>query len=160
ILVIHQYYLAAGQPGGSRFNEFARLWSEAGHEVTVIAGALNYTTRGVDDRYRGRWVVREQDGPVTGYRCHVPETYHQGHAGRAWAYAGFAASAATAALLAGRPSVVIATSPPLTVAFPGWLAARLRWRGVPWVFEVRDLWPESMVTSGVLPEKGAVTRCL
>ena len=44
IAVFHQNYLAAGQPGGSRFNEFARLWADAGHDVTVIAGTLNYST--------------------------------------------------------------------------------------------------------------------
>ena len=52
ILVIHQYYLMPGQPGGSRFNEFARLWSQRGHDVTVIAGALDYATGKVPERYR------------------------------------------------------------------------------------------------------------
>ena len=42
ILVFHQYYLMPGQAGGSRFNELARLWSEAGHQVTVIAGTVDF----------------------------------------------------------------------------------------------------------------------
>ena len=36
IVVVHQNYLMPGWPGGSRFNEFARLWSDAGHEVTAF----------------------------------------------------------------------------------------------------------------------------
>src|SRR5437660_175337 len=57
ILIIHQYYLMPGQGGGSRFNEFARLWAEAGHEITVIAGNLSYVTGEVPTKYRGRWLT-------------------------------------------------------------------------------------------------------
>jgi len=159
ILVVHQYYLMPGQPGGSRFNELARLWTEAGHQVTVIAGALNYATGEVPDRYHGRWVVRENDGPVTVYRCHVPRTYGKSYAGRMWAFFAFTLSASTGAVLAERPDVVIATSPPLVAAIPGWIASRVR-HHVPWIFEVRDLWPESAVTTGVLQEGSPLTRAL
>ena len=82
ILVIHQYYLLPGQAGGSRFNELARLWSEAGHQVTVIAGTVNYSTGETPERYRRHWVTREEDGPVTVYRCHVPASYGRSYAGR------------------------------------------------------------------------------
>jgi glycosyltransferase involved in cell wall biosynthesis len=160
ILVIHQYYLMPGQPGGSRFNEFARLWAEAGHVVSVIAGALNYATNDVPKAYRGHWVVREQDGPVEVFRCHVPQTYGKSFNGRMWAFFGFTLSASTVALKAGRPDVVIATSPPLVVLMPGWLAAHAHLRGVPWIFEVRDLWPESAVTTGVLRKGAPLTKLL
>src|SRR4051794_39140576 len=98
IVVVHQYYLMPGMPGGSRFNELARVWSDAGHQVTIIAGALDYATGSVPDRYRGRWLVKEADGPVTVWRCHVPETYNQNYAGRMWAFFAFTLSASTAAL--------------------------------------------------------------
>ncbi len=160
ILVVHQYYLMPGQPGGSRFNELARLWADAGHHVTVVAGSLNYATGEVPERLRGRWLVKEQDGPVTVYRCHVPSSYGKSYAGRMWAFFGFTLSAASAALLAERPDVVIATSPPLVAAIPGWLGARVRLRPARLIFEVRDLWPESAVTTGVLRERAALTRLL
>jgi len=44
ILIVHQYYLMPGQPGGSRFNEMARLWADRGHEITVIAGTVDYVS--------------------------------------------------------------------------------------------------------------------
>ena len=160
IVVVHQYYLMPGRPGGSRFNEFARLWSEAGHDVTVIAGNLDYATGTVPAEYRGRWVTRERDGAVAVLRCHVPETYGKSYVGRAQAFAGFSLAAATAALGLPRPDVVVATSPPLTAALPGWVAARVRWRQAPWIFEIRDLWPESAVTTGVLREGAVLTRAL
>ena len=66
----------------------------------------------------------------------------------------------SAALTVPRPDVVIATSPPLSIAVPGYLSAKVFWRNVPWVFEVRDLWPGSIVTSGLLREEALLTRVL
>ena len=160
ILVVHQHYLSPGAPGGSRFNEFARLWQEAGHEVTVVAGTLNYATGETPEAYRGRWVTKEQDGATTVLRAHVPGSYSKGTLGRMWAFFGFTLSASTAALLAGKHDVVIATSPPLITVIPGWMAAHLHLRPVPWVFEVRDLWPESAVTTGVLSASSPITKIL
>lgn len=161
ILVVHQYYLRPGQPGGSRFNELARLWAQAGHGVTVIAGTLNYATGEVPERYRGRWLTREMDGDVTVIRCHVPRSYNSSHAGRMWAFFGFTLSALTAVLRTSRPDVVIATSPPLVAAIPAWVVARLRFGRRPkLIFEIRDLWPESAISTGVLKADSMLTRLL
>jgi lipopolysaccharide/colanic/teichoic acid biosynthesis glycosyltransferase len=160
ILVVHQHYLLPGQPGGSRFNEMARLWAAEGHDVTVIAGTLNYTTGEIPERFRGRWITKEKDGPVTVWRCAVPASYTKGYLGRMWAFLGFTFSATTAALRASVPDVVLSTSPPLIAAIPGWVMARLRGRFVPWIFEIRDLWPESAITTGVLRSGSLLTRAL
>lgn len=160
IAIIHQYYLMPGQSGGARFNEMARMWSERGHEVTIVAGTVDYGSGKAPERYRGKWVTTERDGAVTVYRCHVPASYSRGFLGRKWAFLGFTLSASTAALMIPRPDIVIATSPPLIAVIPGWLAARFRFRPVPWIFEMRDLWPESAVTTGVLKAKSLLTRIL
>jgi glycosyltransferase involved in cell wall biosynthesis len=160
ILIVHQYYLMPGQPGGSRFNEMARLWAERGHEVTVIAGTIDYASGETPAQYHGRWITKENDGAVLVYRCHVPATYSHSYVGRMWAFFGFTLSASTAALRAPQPDIVIATSPPLIATIPGWIAARLSRCPVPWIFEVRDLWPESAVTTGVLSARSPVARLL
>ena len=158
ILVVYQHYLQPGHPGFSRFNAFARRWAEAGHEVTVIAGTVDCATGRAPPGYAWRWNTREQDGKVAVWRCHVPQTHGRGALGRAWAVLGFILSALTAALRVPRADVVIASSPPLLVALPGWVAARrMRAR---LVFEVRDLHPESAVTTGVLSASSLVTRVL
>ncbi len=160
ILVIHQYYLGEQAPGGSRFNEMARLWTEAGHQVTVIAGTIDYTSGRSAARYAGRWITREREGEVSVLRCYTPSTYANSYVGRAWAFFGFSLSSSWAAARCPRPDVIIATSPPLVTALPGFVASRLRWRRVPWIFEIRDLWPESAVTTGVLSATSPVTRLL
>lgn len=160
ILVVHQYYLMAGQSGGSRFNEMAHFWAKKGHTVTVIAGTMVHDTGKSPERYRGRWVTEEMDGHVKVFRCHVPETYGKSYAGRMWAFLGFTFSASTAAWRAARPDVVIATSPPLVAVIPGWVAARVSVSPVPWIFEIRDLWPESAVTTGVIGKNSVLTKIL
>lgn len=160
ILIVHQYYLMPGQPGGSRFNEMARLWAKQGHEVIVIAGTVDYTSGKAPELYHGRWISKEKDGAVLVYRCHVPATYATSYVGRMWAFLGFTLSASTAALCAPRPDIVIATSPPLVATIPGWIAARVSRHPVPWIFEVRDLWPESAITTGVLKAGSVLTKLL
>ena len=150
ILIVHQYFLGQDDAGGSRWNQFARYFAEAGHEVIILAGMVHYASGKKPPRYKGRYIVREEEMPgVTVYRCHVSESYNKSFTGRAWAYFSFSISSVIAGLWkAKRPDVMIATSPPLTVASTmGWLS-RI-WRR-PAVFEVRDLWPESALDTGVL----------
>jgi glycosyltransferase involved in cell wall biosynthesis len=62
-------------------------------------------------------------------------------------YSSFCVSAASTGVLVSRPDVVIATSPQLLVGLSGWWLARVK--RVPFVFEVRDLWPESLAAVGM-----------
>lgn len=160
IAIFHQYYLMPGFSGGSRFNEFARLWSDAGHDVTVIAGNLDYSTGRVPTKYAGRLRTLEEDGKVRVWRCHVPKAYTKSYLGRMWAFAGFTLSAATTALRLDAPDVIIATSPPLVIALPAWAAWALRRKRPALIFEIRDLWPESAVTTGVLSATSPLTKFL
>src|SRR5205823_5310233 len=100
------------------------------------------------------------DGDVRVLRCHVPSSYTRGYLGRMWAFFGFTLSAMTAALMVKDPDVIVATSPPLVAAIPGWVAARVRLRRLPWIFEMRDLWPESAITTGVLRAGSLLTKLL
>jgi glycosyltransferase involved in cell wall biosynthesis len=153
ILVVHQYFLGKDDAGGSRWNQFSKYWAKAGHEVTILAGMVHYAKGKKAPEYKGKFFVREQIQPnVTVYRCHVSEAYNRSFVGRAWAYASFTFSSLLAGLFkTGKPDVIVATSPPLTVAPTMWLLSRFR--RVPAVFEVRDLWPETAIDTGVLTNK-------
>ena len=73
-------------------------------------------------------------------------------------YSSFCASAAATGLFLSRPDVVIATSPQLLVGLSGWWIAR--WKRVPFVFEVRDLWPESLAAVGMGDANSLLHRAL
>ena len=153
ILIVHQYFLGKGEAGGSRWNQFAKYWAEKGHKVTVLAGTVHYATGQKDLRYKGKLVVREhEDENIEVLRCHVSESYNKSFIGRFWAYLSFTLSSVLAGLFwAGKADAMICTSPPLSVGLTGWALSKLK--RVPMVFEVRDLWPESAIDTGVLTNK-------
>ncbi len=153
ILLIHQYFLEEDDPGGSRWNEFTRVWTEQGHTVTVLGGMMHYNGKEKIAEYKGKYFVKKQQGAVTVWRCHVSEAYNKHFFGRLWGYFSFMFSSLYAGLFKakGKFDVVIVTSPPLFVGASGYLISRLR--RMPFVFEVRDLWPESAIDTGVLTNK-------
>ena len=157
ILLIHQYFLEKDDPGGSRFNEMARVWAENGHSVTVIAGMVHYNTGKKREKHKGKFIVKETyDENITVYRCHVSEAYNTNFAGRLWAYFSFVFSGIICGLFYTREkyNVVLVTSPPLFVGITGYVLSILK--AVPLVFEVRDLWPESAIDTGVLTNKSII----
>ena len=153
VLLIHQYFLEEDDPGGSRWNELTRVWTEMGHSVTVLGGMIHANGKEKKAEYKGRHFVKKQQGDVTVWRCHVSESYNKHFIGRLWGYFSFMFSSAYAGLFKakGKYDVVIVTSPPLFVGASGFLVSRLR--KMPFVFEVRDLWPESAIDTGVLTNK-------
>jgi len=153
ILLLHQYFLEEDDPGGSRWNEFVRVWTEQGHAVTVISGMMHYNGIEKKAEYKHKYFVKKEQGPVTVWRCHVSESYNRHFMGRLWGYFSFLFSSLYAGLFKakGKFDVVIVTSPPLFVGVSGYLISRLR--RIPLVFEVRDLWPESAIDTGVLKNK-------
>lgn len=157
ILLIHQYFLEKGDGGGSRFNEMARMWVELGHEVTVISGMVHYTTGKKYDCYKGKYIVNEMaDDGVMVYRCHVSEAYNKNFIGRLWAYFSFVVSSLLCGvILKKKYDVLLVTSPPLFVAITGILLSKFK--HIPFVFEVRDLWPESAIDTGVLNNRYLIT---
>jgi glycosyltransferase involved in cell wall biosynthesis len=150
ILLLHQYFLGDNDPGGSRFNQFVKYWTAKGHEITVVAGTVHYATGKKEDKYKGKWVTKEAyNDKVTIYRCFVSEGYNKSFLGRLFAYFSFTLSSLWACLfLIRRHDVVLVTSPPLFVGITGIIT---KWiKRTPMVFEIRDLWPESAIDTGVL----------
>jgi glycosyltransferase involved in cell wall biosynthesis len=155
ILLIHQYFLEKNDGGGSRFNEMTRTWAAQGHTVTVLAGMVHYATGEKASQYKGKLTLHDHqfyDG-VDVMRCHVSETYNSSFLGRLWAYFSFVFSSVYAGLFKtkGKFDVILVTSPPLFVGITAYILSIFK--GIPFVFEVRDLWPESAIDTGVLQNK-------
>lgn len=148
ILYLHQFFVTREGTGGTRSYEFARQLVASGHEVTMVTAASGAWPPGGGRLTRERDVegirVVEARG---GYADYVGATA-MGYGRRLAGFVRFALAATVAALRSPRPDVILATSPPLTMALPGVAAAR-RWRA-PLVFEVRDLWPEAPIQMGAL----------
>ena len=157
ILLIHQYFLDTNEGGGSRWNEMTRIWSEKGHEIEVIAGMVHYAKGEKSDKYKGKFYCKEHLSPnVIVNRTHVSEAYNSNFIGRLWAYFSFVFSSIWAGIfkVKGEFDLIVVTSPPLFVGITAYILSKIK--AVPFVFEIRDLWPESAIDTGVLQNKAII----
>lgn len=151
-MIVHQYFLDPGDIGGSRMNQLAIIAAERGHKVTVIAGGVNYSTGKPYDYMRSKkWVLKKHAPNIDLIRVRVSERYNKSFLGRLKGYLDFSLRASTRVLKLEKHDVIITTSPPLFVGLPGRVTAFFK--ESKWIFEVRDLWPEFAVTTGVLKNK-------
>jgi glycosyltransferase involved in cell wall biosynthesis len=148
ILLIHQAFAALDEPGGTRHHELARSLVQRGHRVTIIASPISYLT-GAKRSDQKTFIVHSQLEPgITLLRCNTYHALHRSFIHRVFSFFGFMLSSFIAGLGVRKVDLVWGTSPPIFQGFTAWLLARLK--GVPFLFEVRDLWPEFAIAVGVL----------
>jgi len=138
----------------TRTYEHAVEWVRAGHRVTVITTAPNFPEGRLFDGYRNAWRSEEE---LDGIRVVRVKTYiaaNEGFAKRTLDYVSFMLVGGAAALVDPRPDVVVTTSPQFFCAMAGWLVTRMR--RLPWVFELRDLWPASIVAVGAMKKSWTI----
>jgi glycosyltransferase involved in cell wall biosynthesis len=152
IWLICQYYKPEPGAPSARLSGFAGVWQNAGHRVRVLTGLPNHPRGFVyeEHRNRGSFYEDEVDG-VKVWRHWLYTTPNEGIRNKVISHVSFALSLLRN--LFGRdhaPDVVVVSSPSFFAAVTGWLLAK-RFR-VPFVMEVRDLWPGIFVELGVLKQ--------
>ena len=161
ILYVSQYFPPEMGAPAARAAELSKYWAQMGHEVTVLTGFPNHPTGVVPPEYHGklrRLVMREQVDGVNVVRTWLLPFPNGKAYERMLNYSSFCLSAASSGLFVSRPDVVIATSPQLLVGLSGWWLALCK--RVPFIFEVRDLWPESLTAVGMGSESSLLNRSL
>jgi colanic acid biosynthesis glycosyl transferase WcaI len=147
ILVVSQWFPPEPGGGPARFHEMAQAWASRGHEVTVVAGMPNWPTGVTLPGYGGRMHVEEHVQGFTIHRTWVLPTPNEGRWRRVANHVSYVPSALITATLRRIPAdVVVGTSPPLFAAAGAQLLAAAR--RVPFVFDVRDLWPDAIFALG------------
>ena len=145
----------------ARAAELSQHWAHAGHEVSVLTGFPNHPTGFVAPEWHSRLrrlAYHEKVGPVDVYRTWLWALPNRKPHERMRNYASFCISAALRGMALPRPDVIIASSPQLLVGLSGWWLSFSR--GIPSVFEVRDLWPESLTAVGVGSENSLLHHAL
>lgn len=158
ILYVSQYFPPEIGAPAARVHELSREWVAAGHEVTVLTAFPHHPTGIKRPEDRGVLERRERIDGIDVLRTYVYAAPNRGTVRRMASYASFMISAmALGELRLSRPDVVIATSPQLLCGAAGeYLSRALE---APFVFEVRDLWPESILAVEAMGEN-AVFRGL
>jgi colanic acid biosynthesis glycosyl transferase WcaI len=162
ILYVSQYFPPEMGAPAVRVSQLSRHFHDLGHDSRVLTGFPHHPGGRIYPGYRGRfWKGFETDQyhGVPVYRTWLYPAANRGKVRRSVGYGSFLVSAALrGCLLRFRPEVVIGTSPQLLCALAGnWIARR---HGARFVFEVRDLWPESLVAVDAATEQSLLYRTL
>ena len=137
--------------------EHVSRWVKDGHQVTVITTAPNFPQGKPLAGYKNHWYFKEDMGEVKVIRVKSYIAANEGFLKRILDYVSFMVTGGIAAMFQRRPDILISTSPQFFCAVAGWIVSRLR--RLPWIFELRDLWPASIVAVGAMKE-GLLIRML
>ncbi|MFF7646780.1 glycosyltransferase [Streptomyces canus] len=157
IWIFNHYAAPPDCAAGTRHYELGRVLAAKGHEVTVFASSFSHFSRR-EERLAPRQKVatRTIDG-VRFVWVRTPPYTGNGHR-RVLNMAHYAARVLSVQLRLSRPDVIVGSSVHLPAVLAAWLAAR--GRRARFVFEVRDLWPQTLIDMGALRANGLPARLL
>lgn len=142
ILVLSQYFPPETGAPPTRVDALTKRWADAGHDVTVLTSAPDYPEGEIYEGYENKWLQREERDGVTVYMTKTLPASTEGFLQRALKFVWFMLVSVLVGIRVAKPDVVIATSPQPFIGVSGWLIALVR--RATFVFEIRDLWPETI----------------
>lgn len=157
ILFLSDNFPPESNAPATRLYEHAIRWVRAGHDVTVITCAPNFPEGQLFAGYRNRWRQVENVDGIRVVRVKTYITANEGFVKRTLDYMSFMVMGFLMGLFERRPDVVVATSPQFFCAIGGWVLSIFKRR--PFVFELRDLWPASIMAVGAM-QKSLLIRIL
>lgn len=151
ILFLTHYFQPEGNAPASRVYELCKRWMKEGHEVQVITSVPNVPNGIVYDGYKNRLLQTEVIDGIKTTRVWTYIAPNKGSVKRILNYVSYMLSGSLAGLFAKRPDVVIATSPQFFCGWAGAIVSKIR--RLPFILEIRDIWPESIIAVGAMTNK-------
>ena len=148
ILFLTDNFPPEGNAPATRTFEHGREWISKGHKVTVITCAPNFPEGKVFDGYKNNWLSKEKIEGIDVWRVKTYITANEGFIRRTIDFVSFMASSLFFGIFTRKVDVVIGTSPQFFTVLSAWFLAKLK--QVPFVFELRDIWPASITAVGVM----------
>ena len=153
VWLCHYFAPEIGAPQ-ARLLEMSRVFRDEGHDVAVVTCFPNHPTGVLRDEDVGVWSRRDEIDGIAVHRCRSYVAANRGFVKKTLGHLSFMWTGLfglSRAALEARPDVVIVSSPTFFSVLTAWWWCA--WRGVPYVFEVRDLWPAVFVDLGVLKNR-------
>ena len=150
ILFLTENFPPETNASATRVFERAQYWVKWGHEVTILTSAPNFPGGRLHSGFKNEW---RNVSIVNGLRVVRVKTYIAPNEGTLWRtldFISFMFSAFFVGMFEKRPDIVVATSPQFFAAIGGWVLALFR--KLPFVFELGDLWPASIVAVGAMKQ--------
>lgn len=154
ILFLTHYFPPEVNAPASRTFEHCKQWVRMGHRVTVVTCVPNHPAGKVYPGYQNRSFQREQKDGIEVLRLWTYVAANKGFLKRTINYVVFMAMAILAVSNMPRSDVVISTSPQFFCGLAGYFVSRLK--RIPWILEIRDLWPESILAVGAIKSKPTI----
>jgi glycosyltransferase involved in cell wall biosynthesis len=151
ILFLSHYFPPEVNAPATRTYEHCRRWVELGHEVTVISCVPHHPRGQAYPGYRNKFLQVEYKDGIKAIKVLTYITANEGFLKRTWNYLFYMIMAIVVAPFLPRADIVISTSPQFFNGLAGYVVARLK--RCPWVLEIRDLWPESILAVGALKNR-------
>lgn len=148
ILFLTDNFPPEGNAPATRTFEHAREWVDKGHKVTVITCAPNFPDGKVFQGYKNNWFSKEKIEAINVWRVKTYITANEGFLKRTIDFVSFMVSSFFFGLFARKVDVVVGTSPQFFTAVSAWFLALVK--RVPFVFELRDVWPASITAVGAM----------
>jgi colanic acid biosynthesis glycosyl transferase WcaI len=157
ILFLTENFPPETNAAATRVYERACYWARWRHSVTVVTCAPNFPEGKVYPGYRNRWYQTEMMNGIRVVRVKTFIRPNKGVVARTLDFLSFMVTGFVAGLIQSRPDVVVSTSPQFFTAVGAWAVSKCR--RLPYVFELGDLWPASIVAVGALKASPA-TRAI
>ena len=148
ILFLTDNFPPEGNAPASRTYEHAREWLKDGHKITVITCAPNFPEGKIFEGYKNKWLSKEQVDGINIWRVKTYIAANEGFVKRTFDYISFMISSFFFGLFTKNIDLVIGTSPQFFTVLSAWALSKVK--RVPFVFELRDIWPASITAVGVM----------
>lgn len=148
ILFLTDNFPPEGNAPATRTFEHAREWANKGHKVTVITCAPNFPEGKVFEGYKNKWLSKQKIEGINVWRVKTYITANEGFIKRTIDFISFMLSSLFFGLFTRKVDVVIGTSPQFFTVITAWALAKFK--RVPFVFELRDIWPASITAVGAM----------
>ena len=145
IIFLTHYFPPEGNAPASRTFENCKRWVAKGHEVTVVTGVPNVPDGVIYEGYKNKFFQWEEMDGIRVLRVWTYIAPNKGFFKRILNYLSFMVSSLLGVILIKKGDLVIATSPQLLCGVAGYIICRLK--RLPFILEVRDIWPEGIVAA-------------
>ena len=158
ILLISENFYPEKNAPGKRLYEHAKEWINLGHEVTVLTGVPNAPKGKIFDGYKNKIYQNEEIDGINIVRVWTYIAKNEGFLLRTLDFISFMISSFMFGLFFKKHDKIIVSSPQFLPVISGFLIAKIR--RIPFILEIRDLWPESIVALGSLKENSSIIMIL
>lgn len=155
ILFLTDNFPPEGNAPATRTFEHTREWVKQGHKVTVITCAPNFPEGKVFDGYQNKWLGKERIEGIDVWRVKTYITANEGFLKRTLDFVSFMLSSFLFGLFSKKVDVVVGTSPQFFTVISAWALAKLK--RVPFIFELRDIWPASITAVGAMKKSKVIS---